>query len=61
MISTFGSMIGLIGAGIIGFIVGVWTNVMMSDKILPPPTTRCRICLARHDDDNHEQFERWDA
>ncbi len=52
--------IGLIGAGIVGFIVGVWSNLFLVKKVLSPPWARCRLCMNAHDKQQHEQWENWD-
>lgn len=60
MLSAYISMMGLIAAGVVGVVVGAWSNHVLAKKLDPPPHSRCRICAIRHDDDNHEHFEGWE-
>jgi len=53
--------LGLIGAGIVGFIVGLWSASVMHNKVERKPFTCCKICFARHDSDNHEAYQNWDG
>jgi len=53
------SAIGLTSAAIIGFLVGIWSNIGLA-KRLQAPHHRCAICFRRHSEGNHESFEGWE-
>lgn len=52
--------LGLIATGIVGFIVGMWSNIFFGKKIIPGAFQRCRLCMNAHDAQEHEQWEGWD-
>jgi len=52
--------LALCAAGLVGFLVGIYSNWFFASRIITNPWARCRRCMNAHIEDNHEKWENWD-